>query len=294
MKKVPNPIYILLTILFVTSIALSSSAQESDTLNYLFLGHIKKKTNGVDDIDPRIKGLDLNTYDRVWLGGDVTDESNLEYTTLQYIDSIFDVSNPANAWAFGNHDQRNYNTDWLREITNKNTYYTHYENGITTIVVNYSIPPSDCESLNDQYQMIKNVCDSIEESSHLIIISHNCVWHAVPGLPSPGEYAHANLKYWISNCFDKPANFSETIYPLLIQVKNKNIEVINVLGDTGNLNKGESMISDQGIYFIASGINASTQVLRGPDKVLIFDHHPESEYLDWNFHNLDSLYTSFQ
>lgn len=288
------PFFKLFILSFIGIMTISGSAQESDTLNYLFLGHIKKKTNGKNDIDPRVKGLDLSSYDRLWLGGDVTDESNQDYSTLMYIDSIFDVSNPSNHWAFGNHDLRNYNTDWLREITNKDSYYTYFENGITTMVINYAIPPTDCESLNDQFKMIQAVCDSIQESSHLIIISHNCVWGNVPELPPPGLYAHANLKYWLSNCYDKPADYLSSIYPLLLQVKDKYIEVINILGDTGAYSKGRSMMSLDGIHFIASGIKASTQELRGPDKVLIFNHHPESSYLNWQFHNLDSLYQSFQ
>lgn len=272
----------------------NARAQGNDTLNYIFLGHIKFKIAGVSDVDPRVKGLDISTYDRVWLGGDITGESNLDYSTLEYIDSLYDVSNPSNHWGFGNHDLRNYNEDWLREITKKKTYYSHYENGITSIVLNLAISPTDCEKLNDQYTMIKNVCDTISESSHLIILSHHCVWSDIPGLPSPGSYAHSNLKYWPANCYDKPADFLATIYPLLVEVKNKGITVINILGDTGSYSKGKSMISTDGIYFIASGIEASTQELRGPDKVLIINHHPESEYLDWQFHNLDSLYQSFQ
>jgi hypothetical protein len=290
---VPKLIKYTLILFLFTQSAIGMS-QENDTLKYIFLGHIKKKINGLDRVDPRIAGLDLTFYDRIWLGGDITDESNLNYETLIYIDSLFDVSNPTNIWAFGNHDQRNYNTDWLREITNKESYYAYFENGITTLVVNYSIPPTDCESLNEQFEMIQQVCDTIQESSHLILVSHNCVWQDVPGLPSPGQYAHANLKYWQSNCIDKPADYMSAIYPMLLQVKDRNIEVINVLGDSGAYSKGKSMVSDQGIYFIASGIAEATQELRGPDKVLIFYHHPESNYLDWQFHNLDSLYQSFQ
>ena len=281
-------------VLIIFAITLTSKGQENDTLNYIFLGHIKKEVNGINDIDVRVYGIDFSFFDRIWLGGDITNESNQDYSTLQYIDSIFDVSNPSNHWAFGNHDLRNYNTDWLKEITNKDTYYAYFENGITTMVINYSIPPTDCESLNEQFEMIQNVCDTIEASSHLILISHNCVWQNVPGLPTPGVYAHANLRYWLSNCVDKPADYLSTIYPMLLQVKDKNIEVINILGDTGDYNKGSTMMSSDGIYFIASGIKASTQELRGPDKVLIFNHHPESNYLDWQFHNLDSLYESFQ
>lgn len=284
----------LLTVLLLLSNLSNGFGQENDTLNYLFLGHIKKNINGELKVDPRVEGIDMSTYERVWLGGDITGESNLDYKTLEYIDSLFDVSNPSNHWAYGNHDLRNYNDEWLREITGKNTYYAYYENGITTMVLNYAITPTDCEMLNDQFEMIAKVCDTISESSHLIILSHHCTWLNVPGIPSPGQYAHSNFKKWIANCDDKPGEFVSTIYPLLIEVKAKGIEVINILGDSGAYNKGQSMISSDGIHFIASGIDPNTQDLYGPDKVLILNHHPESSYLDWQFHNLDSLYNSFQ
>lgn len=269
-------------------------AQEEDTLKYIFLGHVKLKQNGLDRVDPRVAGLDFSYFDRVWLGGDVTDESNLNYETLQYIDSLFDVSNPSNAWAFGNHDQRNYNDEWLREITGKNSYYAHYENGITTMVVNYAITPADCEQLNDQFKMIQQVCDTITESSHLIILSHYCPWRNVPGLPNPGIYSHSDFRNWIANCDDLPGQFVYSIYPLLLEVKEKGITVINILGDTGGYSKGKVMQSSEGIYFIASGIQANTQDENGPDKVLMIRHLPSTSFLDWKFLNLDSLYSTFQ
>jgi len=265
-----------------------------DTLHYIFLGHIKKPIDGLSVVDDRIAGLDYNTYDRIWLGGDITGESGLDYENLEYIDNLFDISNPSNAWAFGNHDLRNFNDEWLRQITGRKTYYAHYENGITTIVLNLAIGPDDCEKLNNQFEMIRNVADTIQNSSHLILLSHHNVWLNVPGLPPPGTYSHSNQKSWIANCYDSPESFVDLIYPLLLQVKEKNITVINILGDAGSGNKGKNMVSDDGIYFIASGINPVTQPIEGPDKVLILDHIPETSELTWQFHNLDSLYLSFQ
>jgi hypothetical protein len=280
-------------ILFFLAIGTIGMSQENDTLKYIFLGHIKLKQNGLDKVDPRVAGLDMSYFDRIWLGGDITDESNLNYETLEYIDSLFDVSNPSNCWAFGNHDQRNYNDEWLRKITGKNSYYTYFENGITTMVVNYGITPADCEQLNDQFNMIKTVCDTISESSHLIILSHYCPWRNVPSLPNPFVYGHSDFKNWIANCDDDAGQFVYSIYPLLKEVKNKGITVINIMGDCG-ATKGRIMESDHGIYFIASGIQANTQDEYGPDRVLLIKHVPANSFLDWEFLNLDSLYATFQ
>ena len=260
-------------------------------LHYIFLGHTWYSDYKVD---PRVEGIDYNAFDRIWLGGDITSASSLEFKYLLYIDSLFDVSNPSNQWAFGNHDLRNFNDDWLRQITGRKTYHTHYENGITTVVLNLFIAPDDCEKLDDQFQMLKNVCDTIQRSSHLIILVHPGIWMDVPGLPDPNKYSHSNQLNWIANCYATDAKFMDVVYPMLLAVKNKGITVINVLGDTGGGNKGLSMISDDGIYFISSGIDHTTEETNGPDRVLIFDHIPETEELSWKFHDLDSLYLSFQ
>ena len=144
--------------------------------------------------------------------------------------------------------------------------------------------------------MIKNVCDTIQESTHLIVISHQNVWKDVPTLRSPYKYSHVGQRSWIGNCFDKPAEFIDVIYPLLLNVKNKNIDVICVLGDAGLYNlKGKSMVSDDGIYFISSGINKKWKdKKRNKDRVLIFEHNLEEEKLSWKFHKLDSLVKSFR
>jgi len=284
-------IKILYFVIIILSNPLQLLAQtNSDTLHYIFLGHIKHAGNKVD---PRVEGIDFAAFDRIWLGGDITIESSIDYKTLEYIDDLFDVSNPSNQWAFGNHDLRSFNDEWIRQITGRKTYNTHFENGITTIVLNLFIAPDNCERLDDQFNMLKNVCDTIQQSSHLIILVHPGVWKDVPGLPNPNKYGHSNQISWIANCYDSSAKFIDVVYPMLLAVKNKGITVINVLGDSGYY-KGSSMISDDGIFFLSSGIDHTTEDINGPDRVLIFDHITETSVLTWQFHNLDSLYLSFQ
>lgn len=275
-----------------TNVNIGEKTDEKDILHYIFLGHIRGYNFKVDS---RIEKLDLNTFDRIWLGGDITSESSRDYSYLEYIDSLFDVSNPSNAWAFGNHDLRNFNVEWLEKITGKKTYSAHNENKITTIVLNLFIGPDDCERLNDQFYMIKNVCDTIQESSHLIVISHQNVWKDVPTLRSPYKYSHVGQRSWIANCFDKPAEFIDVIYPLLLEVKSRNIGVVCVMGDTGLGNlKGQIKVSDDGIYFISSGINKKWDIKKNDDRILIFEHIPDEEKLSWDFHNLDSLVKSIR
>jgi len=281
-----------LFILITLSVISFDSLKSQDTLHYIFLGHIKKPIAGIYVVDDRIAGIDYSIYNRVWLGGDITGESSLDYETLEYIDGLFDISNPSNQVAWGNHDLRNFNDEWIRQITGRKTYNVHYENGITTVVLNLFIAPDDCEKLNDQFEMLQNICDTIQQSSHLVILTHPNVWKDVPGLPHPGVYSHSNQVAWVANCYESNADFISAVYPMLLEVKNKGITVINVLGDAG-ARKGKSMISDEEIFFIASGIDHNTEDTNGPDRILIFDHIPETSELTWQFHNLDSLFLTF-
>ncbi len=276
----------------------------SDTLRYLFLGHTYEWHAPDQKVDTRVELMDLNRYDRIWLGGDVCSESSLDYSTLEYIDSIFDLKAPGNHFALGNHDIRNTNIEWIEEVTERKTYYAYYENDITTITLNSTLTPEDCQRLDEQYRLIRDVCDTIEESSHLILLMHHGIYSDnIPGLPSPDSYAHGNYKYWNANCYSSENHFDNAIYPLLVEAQNRGVQVICVVGDAGwGTLKAAEFQADAGVWFLASGITNSTY-LNNPepitsgfpgDSVLIFEHILDERKLIWDMHDLDSLYLSHQ
>jgi len=285
MKKISVTfLVILLTITYTYS--QNHSKINSDTLHYFFTGHIKKvnPTKSKYKIDPRIEELDKTKYDRIWLGGDVCTETTQDYSTLQYLDSIFDLSKPGNYWALGNHDARNRNYNWISEFTHRKTYFAHYQDGITAIVLNTNLVPSDCENLNNQFNIIKNVCDTITKSSNLFMIMHHGIWRNVPNLPPPGTYAHSDLIYWNANCDSVNTSFAEVVYPLLKKVKKRGIEIYCILGDMGCNGKKFFMQSVDSINFMGCGLcNEPTDV------VLIFNHILSEQKITWEFQNLDSL-----
>lgn len=266
-------------------------AQSKDTLTYIFLGHIYQYGSGGDRVDYRIEKMDLSRFDRIWLGGDVCSEASLEYSTLAYINKLFDLGKPGNHWALGNHDTRNGNLEWIREFTGRPTYYAYNENGITTIVINGTITPLDCENLNKQFKMIENVCDTIS-TGYLIFLVHHGIYTDVPGIPNPPVYGQSHLKSWIANCYDDSAAYIDAIYPMLINVENKGVEVLHIMGDVGdNYFYG---ISDDGIEYFGSGINNSSNMNLGipitsPDYVLVFKHVVSTNELTWEFVELNSL-----
>lgn len=259
--------------------------QAQDSIQYLFAGHCYQLGSQGRKIDYRLEQLDKSGYEGVWLGGDVCTEALLEYSTLQYLDSLFDLSSPEMHWALGNHDARNGNWEWYTEFTGRKTYYTYSSHGITRIIMNTNIVPVDCESLDEEYKIISNVCDTISQSKYLILLMHHGIWLDVPGLPSPGIYAQSNLKYWNANCDSVNTQFNKVIYPKLVEVKNRGIEVICVLGDMGAGPKKFEMDSDNGIHFLGCGLYHNE-----PDNnVLVFTLKEPEDILTWRFENLDSL-----
>lgn len=266
---------------------------QKDTLTYLFMGHTYQYYTPGYKVDLRIQNLDLESYDGIWLGGDVTSESMMSHSTLEYIDSVFDLKKPTTMWALGNHDTRNGNWVWLEEITGGKTYYTRHYKGITYIVLNTNLTPYDCEQLNDQYNIIVNVCDTIQNSSHLVLLMHHGVWAGVPGLPAPSAYAQSNLVYYNFNCYSEESTFVKEIYPRLVDVKNRGVEVLCILGDMGA--KKIDLLSDDDIHFMGTGLSRSyyadpeERKKAAPDWAIVFKHVPQTAWLDWEFVDFDEF-----
>ena len=263
----------------------SGYAQKYDqTVTYLFAGHTIQINTPGNKLDYRLESLSLSDYDGIWLGGDVCGEALLNYSTIQYIDSVVNLGNPETHWTMGNHDAREGNWEWYEEFTNRHTYYTYSSNYITRVILNTNLVPTNCEMIDDQYQMISNICDTISESKYLILLMHHGIWRNIQGLPQPSQYANSDLVYWSANCDSVDTPFNEFIYPKLLEVEARGIEVICVMGDLGGNKKTFIAISDEGVQFLGAGLNEN-----GPDDE-IFTFNKQTFELDWKFHNLDSLY----
>jgi len=256
-----------------------------ESIQYLFVGHCYQRGSHGTKVDYRIEQLDKSVYQGIWLGGDVCSEPMLEYSTIKYIDSLFNLGSPETHWALGNHDARNGNWEWYEEFTGRKTYYAYSSHGITRVVMNTNIVPVNCEMLNEQYQIISNVCDTISAATDLILIMHHDLWRDVPGLPPPGTYAQSDLIYWNANCDSADTRFVETIYPKLVAVRQRGINVTCILGDMGATWKKFDMFSDDGIRFMGCGLYDNSP----EDNVLFIEKEIESAPLTFSFHNLDSL-----
>jgi hypothetical protein len=287
------PVKYIQTMIFLLGTTLLPA--QNDTLQYLFLGHTYDWSARYQNVDFRIEGIDKSPYDQFWLGGDMCSETGQNRSTLEYLDDLFDLSDPKNHWALGNHDHRNGNLEWIQEFTGRNDYYASYQDGITVVVLNSNLNPSDCENLNRQFDMIVSTCDSISESSHLILLNHHNIWPNVPGI-NPGDLGdHGTLKYYATNCDSVNAYFYNTVYPKLVEVQNRGVQVINIMGDAG-WGDPRAKQSDDGIWFMASGVNATfyrdnpAAFAASADEVLLIRHIPAERKLWWVYLSLDELY----
>ncbi|TKG91138.1 hypothetical protein EYV94_22295 [Puteibacter caeruleilacunae] len=263
---------------------------------YLFVGHPYKWHTRGDKVDERLEVMDLKErFDGIWLGGDVCSEALLKYTTVEYMDRVFDLKNPMTFFVMGNHDARNGNWEWLEQATGRKTYYAHYHKGVTYLVINTNLTPAHCEELDEQYEIISNVCDTINSSSHLVVFTHHGVWNNIPGLPKPTNYAHSGLEYYNFNCDDVESTFEKAIYPKLIDVHARGVEVVCLIGDMGGNKKKVDKKCDNGIYFLGCGLNNSKYknifeyLKQEDDLVLVFTHIPGKRSLTWDFVPLNEL-----
>jgi hypothetical protein len=269
----------LLIILFV-SFSTILLAQNKWVHKYIFAGH----TYDGYSYDSRLRQINISDYDGIFLGGDNMSEASLDRNFLSSLDSLIDLSNPMTLYAMGNHDSRNGNWDWVSQFTGRKTYSAHYEDKSVFIVLNTNIVPYDCEMLEDEFDMIYQVCDTIEDAQNLFFIMHHVIWNDVPGLQPAWMTGHVNAKYWLANCDNADSHFYNTIYPLLVNVKNRGVDIFVIAGDMGSGSKKKYYEqSSDGINFMGCGLyHYSTN-----DEVLIFENNNGD--ISFGFHNLDSL-----
>ncbi len=281
-------IAILLVLTSLTGIQ-SVIGQESDSIvSYFFTGHTSVPGQPYK-VDSRLEAIDFSIYEGVWLGGDLCISTLIEYETLYYLDDRFKLINPETHWALGNHDYRHGNVEWYEDFVSRESFYAYSSNGITRIVMNTNLVPTQCDQINRQYKIIKDVCDTISESKHLFLIMHHGLFRGVPGVPPPSIVGHSDLIYWNSNCYDVNSTFVNSIYPMLLEVKKRGIEVYYLFGDMGAQMKKFDVFSEDSIRFLGCGLFYGDP----NDEVMILKLNKNSNNLDIQFHNLDSLSSSF-
>ena len=300
-------VYFLFSLSCIFLISTCQSDQKPQTKKYLFLSHIYQW--GVTEnnrIDYRFDGFDLKKYDQIWLGGDLCARTSESPLTLDYLDSIFDISSANTHWALGNHDLVEGNVVYIKNKTQRSTFYSAFSNGIGVVVLNttqfyhpnYKPKKSECALLDGQLKMLQNLADTLTTASHLVVLHHlpllsNQMTDDSLDMGKIFNYYHPEL--FVSCTI--PATFEKVFYPIFQEIQRKGVQVILIGGDLGQRAKEFEYRSKEGIYFLGSGINNSAIPFglpeyvtnTEPDKLLIFNHNLETKKLSWEFVTLNEL-----
>lgn len=261
------------------------------TKKYFFVGHAYKNQSQVDD---RLLNLNYSAYDQIFLGGDMCSETTENKKNIEYLNSIFNLSSKKTHWALGNHDTRNGNIDWITDKTQRPTYYATFFNNITLLVLNTNFTPwgtYDPILVNSQFDLISKVCDSINISSHLIVLTHNALWKGIDNISNLGDYANADLSDLLFS-IDPDYKYINGIYPKLVEVQKKGINVIHIAGDFGQKVSRYTHLSSDSIQFIGSGITSNTPYNEQlpshglPDYYLVLNHDLTTQKISWEFTEL--------
>lgn len=294
--------FVLYTIVLLSLFSCNNSKKK---INIIFIGHCYRWHEGHDKIDKRIESINYKKYDELWLGGDVCSEVTENKNTLKYIDSIFHISNPKTYWTLGNHDTRKGHLDWITKYTKRKTFYATNSYGITKLILNtcfnsrqVKVLKNKCKELDEQFKMIKNVTDTIKQSSYLIILVHGAVWTGL----EPNMYNKANLNFgnYKFKC-DTISTFKNAIYPMFVKVRKRGVKVVCISGDYGQKDKAFEYKTKDDIVFLGSGINNS--ILTKPaslkyypyvknttaDSILTLKYNIKEKKLTWKFHNLNEF-----
>lgn len=286
-------------------LAIMACAEPSSDKTYLFLGHPYRWIGSGDRVDPRVERIPLDQYDQIFLGGDVCARTTGRKETLTYLDQLFRFENGNVHWAWGNHDVEMGNEDWILQTTRRPEFYQVWLDGLVLLVLNTNLlqwpnaRPSDefCQRMENQYDMIRNMADTVKAASHVLILHHYCLLSDELsgysfGLDTVFNYYKPFLKM---RCRPDDATFERAVYPLLVKIRNKGVEVILAGGDIGQRAKTFAFQTAEGIWFLGSGINNSADPAYAPayvtnfdpDSVLVFRHDVERRKLSWKFYALD-------
>ena len=294
--------------LFFHSCKNNFGKQEAKSNHYLFVGHSYQwNSPNWGRSDYRLEKIGIDTFDQIWLGGDLVENLFHHPNNIEFVDSFFKINEPTTHWAIGNHDVLDQKADFskIEKKTHRKTYNSSYQNGITMLVLNtteFSFPgyegqPHECKMRDAQWELIKSVTDTIQNSSHLIILHHHALL--------TNEIAEQKVKVeeifnlytpQYNICCEEEGSFSELVFPRLKKVQKRGVQVVLIGGDIGLRVKEFEFTTKEGITFLGSGLNNSagtegrpSYFNPDPDQILIFKHQPELRKLQWKFQLLDEM-----
>ena len=252
---------------------------ETQVKKYLHISHTR--TNSNPKLDSVVEQINFESYDMLWLGGDLAQLTSTDDSTINHVDSIFNLSSRTTLWSLGNHDYTD--LERVQKITMRPPYYTFHQNGMTIVVLDTQDSLSNV--IGKQKDFLFGVLDTLKESSHLVVLHHKLIW--MHNRPEFEERASSISNAGFGECFYciNPNNFNLEVYPKLVELKHKGVEVICIGGDIGFQTKEFEYVTPERIHFLASGIHAGEK----GNKALLFIHDVKRQNLTWEFVKLEDV-----
>jgi hypothetical protein len=285
-----NKTHFLQLLLFWATLLTSSACERDDVLPsdqpatdqisyYLHLSHTRTPANPT--VIAPVNAIDFRSFEMLWLGGDLAWLSSENDATMSYLDSIFQFGSTNTLWSLGNHDYSDLAR--IESYTHRPNYYCHSRNGITVLVLDTQDSLSNI--LGAQKVFFDSVLDTLQQTTHLVILHHKLLW--MPGNATLEPLIPSVSNGSLGNCYScvNPNNFYADLYPRLLEVHAKGIEVICVGGDIGSHTTEFEYETPEGIHFLASGMSyTSTE-----NKAILFRHDRVRQRLVWSFYPIALL-----
>jgi hypothetical protein len=258
------------------------ASSQSDTLaKYIFVPHPRSEDRVNQSVLPGIEAINFDLYDMILLGGDLTYYTSINRTSMNYCDSLFDLSSPNTLWTMGNHDIAN--RDLVEEYTGRPSYYSYSRDNITFLVLDVELDADGFTSSHisgDQLEMVRQVCDTILYSDYLVLLHGRLLWmigndYFKPKLDSVAE----------STKQLDTSNFYPAVYPLLQQAKKRGVPVLCLGGDKSKINIVYS--PEDSITFLASTM--APEFTDAENDVVILSNDRKNKLLNWVFVPLDEV-----
>jgi hypothetical protein len=254
---------------------------QSDDPKYIFIPHPRSEDKVHQSVLPAIEQINFSLYSMTLLGGDLTYYTSIDRTSMNYLDSLFDLDNLNTLWTRGNHDLNNPGLN--EEYTGRPGYYSYGKNNITFLVLNTEIDADGFISSHitgDQLQMVENVCDTVANSDYLVLLHHRLLWmigddYFSDKIDSVGESTRQL----------DTSNFNTVVFPLLQKAKSRGVKVLCLGGDKSKINIEYS--PEDSITYIASTM--APEYTDKENDVVILTHSIQAQNLSWEFVPLDQV-----
>ncbi|MEP0264853.1 hypothetical protein [Dokdonia sp.] len=266
-----------LLIVFMLVVVSCKQPSVETSSSFIYIAHTRVKTN--DSVYKKVYDIDFSKYDMTLLGGDLAWSSFSGKTITPHLDSIFDFKNPNTLWSVGNHDNTSDKKFYATTLREK--YHAYQRDDVTFITLNSQDSLSSI--VGKQKDFLFSVLDTLQTSS-VLLMSHKLIFmndHPVLDARIP-KVCNANK----GDCYHchNPNNFQKEVYPKLLELKNRGVQVTWVGGDLGYKTSEFEYVDDQGIIFLGNGL----WYPKDWNKVLLFSKRKDKP-LDYEFVHIDTL-----